>query len=1421
MADDGQAKQVSSAWSRWFTALLVVLAVVGLGYALMLIFNSQILNRSLNQRNFHLLDVASRNLEDWPLEIASVADSVAHSAPDSAFPNGGSQLLRHPDLGKYEIEFENLATCEGQGPRNHDGESPLSGTRPPEELVSPGSAIGQREYFEPARQVGEGPRYVVVGRRDTFCFHAAVPLDRLVSPGFEDSPVSDFLIVAADGSIIEQIGPRTLPIDRLDSLMPTGGLSRSLTSLVTSSDGKATLVAGTPVMPASLRDTATLDVAGESYVAYAKPLGLGACPTAWRATDATRPADAGSHQCFAVVLMPTAELRRGWLSPSPVPLAGFVIAVLTFIVLLPLIRLLLIGSGESVSPGDLLGIVAGVPAAAVFVTLAVLFADKVMTDREVARQEIIANADDLARAAGGSIVAALTEASRGELSCAPNAQGLPVLESVYWVDDGGMPVSDRKPVGCTHEIRNFNNISKRDYFRAMNTGNVLRFEAQAAAATRPLAPEQVDKTRDISCAGRPASPLVYSLGQVRAQTDGIERTAILVQCPKQVAVGAPAYALLALQLGPLIAPILPAPQRFMVVDGTASRMPVLLHASRSHAGAENFLDESDLPSAKVAELQRLAADDSGSSTVNFSARYGGKPAMFAAVRIPHTHWLVLVWSEVDKVDQIAAHAISYALTGWIALAVLTLAAICLFLFLVRYRWRKYWPHEAADPIYARVRNLLCVVAAVATATLLLGPRGEIVGLILAALLVAALCVQTSPRDLFKRLKAQFPDGPLLNRNSRLELYCAWPLFAALLASMEATRVPAAIVVMVGAPLSIVLSKNPDDTEDPLSPLTERHFMQMTLALVFCMGVIPAMAVWNDAAVLADYVDKEQRLAVAEQQMGASQARASDLRDALDLKDVVGDGQGPHIASFVDTASKIASLNTFSAQLRYFGLSEDHRPLPWCKPVPSPVVSPAFCRGAKEGALGVFSASPAPINPLQPLAVTLLLALAVIFLWWLVNRGLCALAGFHVPLGAVRGLGVVLPPGGGATVPASGELPRNRTLMVAPQQVVRTRIAQYPWVKIVDLAEILLRAEDGQLDKPSFIEACFNSVRVRNDPDFGIEPPAAPPLLITSGLELVLRDALRRRAALLFCELADRALARGELRGIVMMTEMSPLERILDAFDTDEQGDPVANRVREELRWSRFFQNFSTITFSPINKLGSGREAKGVFERYGVDPAGPIGVVAKELRWLPGSVIDATIEKNLSADVASATARLPGTRHNRFPVSQQLMSHIYAFRIVEWARSLKIPSNEAAIDYMRSTLIEHYEQCWAASTYAERLALNAIAEGHFVNMRNTVALQSLVRRGLVVLDPSPRLMSRSFGLFIKQSERPDRLDEWRRNLPQSRWKISRWGLLLVAPAAVLILMMAAAETGEDLTALFSLLAAAAPALINLMVRSVRS
>jgi hypothetical protein len=305
----------------------------------------------------------------------------------------------------------------------------------------------------------------------------------------------------------------------------------------------------------------------------------------------------------------------------------------------------------------------------------------------------------------------------------------------------------------------------------------------------------------------------------------------------------------------------------------------------------------------------------------------------------------------------------------------------------------------------------------------------------------------------------------------------------------------------------------------------------------------------------------------------------------------------------------------------------------------------------------------------------------------------------------------------------------------------------------------------------------------------------------------MRDGPRRRAALRYLERASTLVGQASgLQGVVVVADMSPLERILEAFDSYAITDADRYAAREELRWARLFQDFTTFAFAPVDKIGSDTLNKWKPKRNN-----PVRTLAHELRWLPGTVIDSV----LADQHGPVTA--PPTAANRFPMSAEAYQLHYRERIILWANAVKPVTEAAAIDYLRANLIEFYQQCWEASSIAERVILDALAHGGYVNMRSALALQSVVRRGLVVLDPAPRLMNRSFGLFILQTERPGTLDEWRARQPKSAWANARLPVAVVLPALVIGLAYAAAVSGQELTAVLSLLAAGAPAVIGLALR----
>jgi hypothetical protein len=110
-------------------------------------------------------------------------------------------------------------------------------------------------------------------------------------------------------------------------------------------------------------------------------------------------------------------------------------------------------------------------------------------------------------------------------------------------------------------------------------------------------------------------------------------------------------------------------------------------------------------------------------------------------------------------------------------------------------------------------------------------------------------------------------------------------------------------------------------------------------------------------------------------------------------------------------------------------------------------------------------------------------------------------------------------------------------------------------------------------------------------------------------------------------------------------------------------------------------------------------------------------------------------------------------------------------------------------------------------------LYRIAHGHVPNVAKAYALRSLVKRGLVVLDPYPRTMNDSFAQFVVHVEKPETIKNWRRTQESGFWDWARLLFGLVLPLAAGVLVLAAIFNGDSIAAVVPLIIAAGPALIN--------
>lgn len=78
---------------------------------------------------------------------------------------------------------------------------------------------------------------------------------------------------------------------------------------------------------------------------------------------------------------------------------------------------------------------------------------------------------------------------------------------------------------------------------------------------------------------------------------------------------------------------------------------------------------------------------------------------------------------------------------------------------------------------------------------------------------------------------------------------------------------------------------------------------------------------------------------------------------------------------------------------------------------------------------------------------------------------------------------------------------------------------------------------------------------------------------------------------------------------------------------------------------------------------------------------------------------------------------------------------------------------AAVDHHRT---------WKLCTRSERLLLYELARGRLANPRNTAVIDSLLARGLLKLDPWPRIADEGFEAFVRTAETTDELALWQQD-----------------------------------------------------------
>jgi hypothetical protein len=130
----------------------------------------------------------------------------------------------------------------------------------------------------------------------------------------------------------------------------------------------------------------------------------------------------------------------------------------------------------------------------------------------------------------------------------------------------------------------------------------------------------------------------------------------------------------------------------------------------------------------------------------------------------------------------------------------------------------------------------------------------------------------------------------------------------------------------------------------------------------------------------------------------------------------------------------------------------------------------------------------------------------------------------------------------------------------------------------------------------------------------------------------------------------------------------------------------------------------------------------------------------------------------------------------------------------------IQSPRAVQDFIGSHAGPMFRARWEYCTRQERLLLYQLARGWFVNVTNGMLLERVIRRGFVVLEPSPRLVNDTVRSFVLEAEPPGRFESWLSEASEGVWQSIRLPFFIILMLMVAWLAYSAGEMFETMAAI---------------------
>jgi hypothetical protein len=126
------------------------------------------------------------------------------------------------------------------------------------------------------------------------------------------------------------------------------------------------------------------------------------------------------------------------------------------------------------------------------------------------------------------------------------------------------------------------------------------------------------------------------------------------------------------------------------------------------------------------------------------------------------------------------------------------------------------------------------------------------------------------------------------------------------------------------------------------------------------------------------------------------------------------------------------------------------------------------------------------------------------------------------------------------------------------------------------------------------------------------------------------------------------------------------------------------------------------------------------------------------------------------------------------------------------------TREQVLEYFCERALALYEFLFAACTRPEKLMLIQLAQTGLVNPLRPGVLQELIRKGLIVMDPKPRIMNESFRRYLEDAEKPETIRAWEREAGESLWPVIRNVLLILLAVCLVLLVVTQDQAIQSVT-----------------------